>query len=123
MAQPNAKQRAGAYAMIAKYGAGHAPQAMRDARWQKFLNEVDPQGLLDAAERNQRAEALQKSKMILMSQKGVAARQRKAQEKANSAIHLIAESDAGCAWCGPLTKTQTHRTCQRHAEEFKNQWK
>ena len=46
--------RAGAFAAIAKYGTDHAPRAMRAAKWNKLLREVDPFGSLPIAEREAR---------------------------------------------------------------------
>jgi hypothetical protein len=110
--------RAAAYKNIARNGTDHAPAAMRDAKWNKLLNQVDPAGILSEAERNKRAKALQKSQMIILAQKSVESRQRKACEKANKAIKAIADPDTACAWCGPVRRNQSHKTCEKHAAEI-----
>ena len=116
--------RVGVHAMMAKYGTGYAPAKMRDAKWKKLLNEVDPQSMLNEVERNKRATMLQKSRMIAMSKLGVEAKRAKAAEKSNKmpAIDTIAPTlDAinnHCAWCGPIDRMQSHQTCEKHAAEF-----
>jgi len=53
---------------------GAATQPARDARWQKYLERVDPLGELDEAERVKRAISLRKADLARMSAKGVQAK-------------------------------------------------
>ena len=49
----------------------------REAFWQRFLDEVDPEGILPEAERQTRAERLRKAHFVALSAKARQARQRK----------------------------------------------
>jgi hypothetical protein len=47
----------------------NATQAARDGRFKKYQDQVDPDGVLSPSERQQRAQALMRSDMIMLSQR------------------------------------------------------
>ena len=51
----------GAYSQHAKYDVRETTKAARAARDQKFIDEVDPEGTLDPAERDRRVAAARKA--------------------------------------------------------------
>jgi hypothetical protein len=66
--------RAGAFRMHSMYDVRETSKAGRDAAWEKFLAQVDPERILPAAERERRAEAARKAHMSSIALKSVQAR-------------------------------------------------
>lgn len=112
----NAKRRAGGFASIAKQGRDVVAARARQGNWARCLREVDPDGTMTEAERNQRAEDLQRSKMILLAQRSVEVRRNRKIAQQNAAIRRIAQPPTGCAICGPLPSGTSHITCAPHAQ-------
>ena len=112
----HAQQRAGGFASIAAQGRDTVAARARSGNWAKCLREVDPEGKLSEAERTQRAEDLQRSKMILLAHRSVAARKAKKLAQQNEAIQRIAHPPTGCALCGRLPSGTSHITCAMHAQ-------
>ena len=104
-------QRAGGYATMARYGRDAVAGRARQGRWQKFLRDVDPEGVLPMAERIRRAEDLQRSTMILLGQKSAKARKQRKQAAENARIRAIAQPPTACGNHGPLARGVSHRTC------------
>lgn len=61
------RARLGAYALHAKYDSRELTAAARDARWQRHLDAVDPDGTLPRAERVRRATARQREEMARLA--------------------------------------------------------
>jgi hypothetical protein len=59
-----------------------ATQAARDGRWQRYLDQVDPDGVLPEAERARRAELAQQAAMLRMALAAARVRRRR-REKAD----------------------------------------
>jgi hypothetical protein len=72
------RARAAAYARAAKYDGREVTAKARSAAWQKYLDEVDPDGSLPEPERKRRAESLRKSRLLAASLKAAVGRRRKA---------------------------------------------
>lgn len=116
-----------AKSMNAAKQSAYTPQqqtaGMCNARRAKLLNTVDPDGLLDAVERNRRADALLKSQMLNLvdarERKRNAKAQRIDQERYDVASNAMPH---GCAWCGPIPRNATHRTCATHAAVMLAEW-
>jgi len=70
------RARIGAYAQHAKHDVRATTKAGRDAFWARFLTEVDPDGLLPAAERDRRAAAARTQYMKRLSYLSAKARAR-----------------------------------------------
>ena len=68
--------RLGGLATRARHDSRKTTEAARRARWQRFLDAADPDGVLPAEERIARAEAARRAVMIRLSARGVAARKR-----------------------------------------------
>jgi hypothetical protein len=115
------KAKSMAAAKQAKYTPQELTAGMRSARWAKLCNTVDPDGVLDAAERNRRAESLLKSQMLNLTNaremKRKAAKAQSAdQQRYNEASAAMLH---GCSLCGPVDPKATHKTCEAHLEEMK----
>jgi hypothetical protein len=70
-------QRRGGLTSLARYGS----QAIAKPAWQgtqtKFERLVDPEGILEPAERQQRAQAARRAHMLLLAEKSAEARRRR----------------------------------------------
>ena len=76
-AERRLRGRAGAFAMHSRNDVRETSKAGRDAAFQRFLDQVDPDRTLPAAERERRAEAARKAHMSSIALKSVQARRRK----------------------------------------------
>lgn len=70
--------RAGMYSRLANEDRAEMTAAARAAAMDRFEKQVDPDGLLDPAERAIRAGYAKKAYFLQLSQRGVAARKRRA---------------------------------------------
>lgn len=70
--------RIGAYTMHSRHSAIETTRAARAAAWARFEDEVDPQRLLDPAERAVRASAARRAHMLKLSLKSRRVRQERA---------------------------------------------
>jgi len=68
--------RLGGLAAAARHDSRRMTQAARRARWQRYLDRVDPDRALPEGERVRRAEALRRADMLRMSAVSVVARSR-----------------------------------------------
>lgn len=73
-AERRLRGRAGAFAMLARNDPRETSKAGRDAVWQGFQDQVDPDRVLPEAERDRRAEAARKSRMSSIALLSVQAR-------------------------------------------------
>lgn len=71
------RARAGGYALHAKYDSRVVSLPGRAAAFQKFVTEVDPDGLLPEAERLRRAKSAEKAHLARIALKREQARRRK----------------------------------------------
>jgi hypothetical protein len=76
--------RLGAYSQHAKYDVRETTKAARAARDQKFINEVDPEGTLDPAERDRRVAAARKAYFTRISLLSAEARRSRASTNGNA---------------------------------------
>lgn len=111
-------QRAGGYASVAKQGREVVAARARQGLFAKYLREVDPDGILSDAERYQRAEDLQRSRMIVLSQMAAARRKARKMAEANARIRAIANPPTACGNHGPLPHGVSHRTCDECATKY-----
>jgi hypothetical protein len=58
-----------------------ATQAARDGRWQRYLDQVDPDGVLPEAERARRAELARQADMLRMSAAAAKSRRRRREKR------------------------------------------
>jgi hypothetical protein len=77
-AERSMRARVAAYALHAQRDSRELTAKARSAAWQKYLDEVDPDGSLPEPERIRRAESLRKSRLLAASLKAAVARRRKA---------------------------------------------
>ena len=86
----------------AMYDQKAATQGMRDARWAKLCNTVDPDHSLTEAERNRRATALMKSQMLACNVAKAKKRMQTLAQAADKARYQEARTTAthGCRLCG-----------------------
>jgi hypothetical protein len=104
----------------AKYGPKEMTQGAVNARWVKLRNEVDPQSVLSEAERNRRAEALLKSRMLDLAARGVAKRQAAKAQKIDTQRYQQERHAAphGCIQCDPtLPPGAIDVMCSTHLDE------
>ena len=71
--------RLGAYVLHSRYDSRELIRPAREAFWSKFERDVDPDGVLDPAERARRAEMARKAHFTRLALKSAQARRRKAQ--------------------------------------------
>jgi len=76
-AERSMRARVAAYALHAQRDSRELTVKARSAAWQKYLDEVDPDGSLPEAERVRRAESLRKSRLLAASLKAAVARRTK----------------------------------------------
>jgi hypothetical protein len=76
---------AGGHSTIARFGADAIAERARSGLWQRYLDRVDPDGVLSEKERTERAGHLRAADMKLMTAKRVQAQQAK---KARAAARL-----------------------------------
>ena len=69
------RARIGAFAMHSKHPIEATTRGGLDAAWQRFVLQVDPDGLLPEAERARRAKAAQQAHMARLAFRSVQARQ------------------------------------------------
>lgn len=69
------RARIGAFSMHAKHPIEATTRGGLDAAWQRFVLEVDPDGLLSELERTRRAKAAQRAHMARIALRSVQARQ------------------------------------------------
>jgi hypothetical protein len=69
------RARIGAFAMHSKHPVEKTTRGGLDAAWQRFVLQVDPDGLLPEAERTRRAKAAQQAHMARLALRSVQARQ------------------------------------------------
>jgi hypothetical protein len=74
-AERRLRGQAGAYAMHARHDVRETSKAGRDAAWERFVDQVDPDRTLPEGERYRRAEAARRSHMSSIALKSVQARQ------------------------------------------------
>ncbi len=79
--QRTLRARLAAYAMHARYDARATTAAARAARWQKFLDGVDPAHELTDDERERRAHASETADMLALSLRSSQARRRRKRGK------------------------------------------
>lgn len=77
--------RAGGHALIAKYGSGPISARARAGFMARFEREVDPDGVLDPAERTDRAEHAKKAYFTRLALKSARAR-RRAEDRAGGGL-------------------------------------
>ena len=73
--------RLGAYVLHSRYDSRELIRPAREAFWSKFERDVDPDGVLDPAERARRAEMARKAHFTRLALKSAQARRRKAQRR------------------------------------------
>lgn len=69
--------RIGAYAMHARHSARETTRKAREAAWQRFIDQVDPDRVLEPEDREQRARAARHAHMLRMAQRSVEAREQR----------------------------------------------
>ncbi len=83
--QRTLRARAGAYAMHANNDSDAIAANARKGYWRKFEDEVDPERVLPAAERQRRAEQAMKAHMTKLALASSIARSKKAAAKRGAA--------------------------------------
>ena len=78
--------RIGAYTMLARHDAREITKAGRQAFWDRFEREVDPNELLDPAERGRRADMARKAYFTRLALKSAQARRRRKERRAALAL-------------------------------------
>jgi hypothetical protein len=77
--------RIGAYTVHSRYDGHELTRPAREAFWSKFERDVDPEGVLDAAERARRAEMARKAHFARLAYLSAKAR-RQRHDRGSSAI-------------------------------------
>jgi heme oxygenase len=70
--------RIGGLTTISRHGAEKVAARARAGGWRRFLEQVDPDGTLPEAEREQRAQAAQRAHMARIARLSVQARKKRA---------------------------------------------
>jgi hypothetical protein len=71
--------RLGAYTLHSRYDSSELVRPAREAFWSKFEREVDPEGLLEPAERARRADMARKAYFTRLALKSAQARAKRSQ--------------------------------------------